>query len=78
MRGLTGYATLTLPDGQRRERDTFTCCHCQRIVHVKPFQREFTRCGMCDALICQQCVGKECVPFEKKLAAMEARRSYGV
>jgi hypothetical protein len=75
-RGLTGYATLTVPGEVVQERETFTCCHCQSIVHVRPFQRDFTRCSLCDALICPKCVGQKCVPFEKRLAAMEARRSY--
>jgi hypothetical protein len=82
MRGLTGYATITGPNGQVKEQDTFTCAHCNSVHHVKPFQRDFTRCGMCDALICEQCVGQKCVPFEKRLAEMEARynarRSYGL
>jgi len=71
MRGLTGYATLTGPFGPVKEADTFTCHHCNKVVHVKPFERRFTRCGMCDRLICEQCVGKGCDPFEKKLERME-------
>lgn len=82
MRGLTGYATLTGPEGVK-EADTFTCFHCQAIRHVKPFQRDFTRCAMCDNLICENCKARAvCDPFEEKLKRIEARgaalRSYGV
>jgi hypothetical protein len=31
-----GYMTITAPDARPIERDTVTCCHCQRIVIVKP------------------------------------------
>ena len=30
------YSILTAPDAPPLERDTITCVHCQRIVHVKP------------------------------------------
>lgn len=87
MRGLTGYATLTEPVGSVKERDTFTCAHCNRVRHAEPYargflvlcsngkyrQHEYVRCGNCDALICEQCVGKGCTPFEEQLKRMEAR-----
>lgn len=31
-----GYAIITDPDAPTREYDTVTCCHCQRIVFLKP------------------------------------------
>lgn len=85
MRGLSGYATLTNPLGSVRERETFTCGHCNSIRHTEPYARgflvpladgtfakhEFLRCGQCDRLICEQCAGKECLPFEKKLREHE-------
>lgn len=72
MRDISGYATLTMPFGTMKEADTFTCYHCNGVVHVKPRERDFTRCGICDHLICQPCRGKGCTPFEKKLEAHEA------
>ena len=68
MRGVTGYATWTGPLGTQ-ESDTFTCFHCNSVQHVHFGQRKFTRCGRCSELICQQCIGRGCVPFEKKLEA---------
>ena len=38
MRGTPNYAVWTEPDGQIRERDGFTCGHCQMIVLVAPRQ----------------------------------------
>ena len=31
-----GYAIIVDPDAPTREFDTITCCHCQRIVFLKP------------------------------------------
>jgi hypothetical protein len=85
LRGLTGYATLIDPDLGKKEADTFTCGHCQRIVAVKPYGQNLDelggRCGGCDQLICAACVDTgRCDPFEEKLkrfeAKAEARRSY--
>lgn len=82
MRNATGYAIWQGPDG-KREVDTFTCSHCQHIVHVAPRADPAEIggfCTMCSRHICKMCVGKECVPFEKRLEQMEARyhalRSY--
>lgn len=68
------------------ERDTFTCFHCNRVKHVKPRERPEDTGGLCKCcmkLICAKCVAAgNCVPFEKKLEAAEARdralRSYGM
>ena len=80
MRGLTGYATITSPEGMKREADTFTCAHCNTIVHVKPrgpLEELGGRCTICDSLICQHCVDtRTCDPFEKKLLRLEARKAY--
>jgi hypothetical protein len=81
IKGLSGYATLTHPTtGCVREADTFTCGHCQRIVHVRPkepLENLGGRCGVCDALICPACVKQmKCTPFEKKLERMERREQF--
>ena len=83
MRGTTGYATLFDPDfrgGHPKEADTFTCGHCNRIVHIKPMAPLGDlggRCGMCDTLICPDCVRTgQCDPFEEKLKRMETVKSW--
>jgi hypothetical protein len=95
-----GYAVITSPDpsnvnfdGFRCERisagtfesDTFTCCHCNRIIHVKPFapMDDFgSMCRNCMRMVCPTCADGPCVPFEKRLEAAEKRdralRSYGL
>lgn len=80
MRGVSGYATITSPEGFKREADTFTCGHCQKVVHIKPMaplDEVGGRCTVCDTLICPGCVttGK-CEPFEKKLRRLEERKRY--
>jgi hypothetical protein len=84
LRGTSGYATLYDPDfrgGHPKEADTFTCAHCNRIIHVKPkapLEDLGGRCNMCDDLICPDCVRTgQCDPFEEKLKRMEAVKSYG-
>ena len=66
------------------EVDTFTCCHCNRVIHVKPFapMDDFgSMCRNCMKMTCPTCADGPCVPFEKKLEAAEKRdralRSYG-
>lgn len=96
MRRPDGYATIvgdvrpgdvTLIDlhtGERHvetEVDTFACGHCQRVTHVRPYQRPEDiggGCRICQRNICGPCVDKGiCVPWEEMVAKMEARRSYG-
>lgn len=71
-----GYFVCTDPDGGVEEASTFTCSHCNRVVIVKPKADPGTiggLCYLCDKMVCPTCTGKSCVPFEKKLEAMEAR-----
>lgn len=82
---LTGYVRITGPDGTR-EHETFTCAHCQRIVHVPPRADPASMggvCKQCMGLICPACAARgRCDPFERKLEREEARarllRSAGV
>jgi len=81
MRGLTGYARLSGPDGTQ-EWDTFTCFHCNSIRHDDPKQQDTHWCYQCFNRICENCKARaRCEPFERKLERMEARaaarRSYG-
>lgn len=80
-----GYAFTFDVNGITQERSTFTCCHCNRIVFVKPKCDPADLGGMCKRcmkLECPDCVGKGCLPFEKQLEQKEKRdialRSYGV
>lgn len=86
MRQAQGYATLTDRESGKvtAERDTFTCNHCSRIVHVAPKADPASiggLCGHCLKMICPHCVGHGCTPWLEKLERMqaryEARRSYG-
>lgn len=79
VRGLSGYATLTDPafkGGHAKEADTFTCAHCNKIVHITymhPVDDLGGRCTICDGMICSKCVATgKCEPFEEKLKRMEA------
>jgi hypothetical protein len=80
IKGVSGYATLSGPFGMRKEADTFTCGHCQKVVHVtykKPIDELGGRCTVCDTLICPECVNTgTCEPFEKKLKRMETVKRY--
>ena len=74
-----GYIII---DGQmgRKEADTFTCGHCNKIVIV-PARASPTElgglCGCCDSLLCPDCVRDgRCLPLEVQLARLEALRSY--
>jgi hypothetical protein len=81
-----GYLVGLGPEGIEREADTFTCCHCNRVVPVGARERAadiggFCRC--CAGLICGPCVDDgRCRPLEKRLQAQERRaatlRSYGM
>jgi hypothetical protein len=77
-----GGAFVVSGPGKTRECDTFTCCHCNRIVRVPVKVRPEDLggfCTMCSKPVCPQCHAKgSCTPFEKWLDKVEARRSYGV
>ena len=71
-----GYAQLIGAGRTVKECDTMTCSHCNNIVHIKPMcdpAEVGGLCKMCMKYICPSCVGKGCVPFEKKLQEQEAR-----
>jgi uncharacterized protein YprB with RNaseH-like and TPR domain len=80
-----GYAFICDPVEGIREASTFTCVHCNTVVHVKPKTNpdEFgSMCRLCMKMVCRHCANLGCTPFEKKLEMMEKRdialRSYGV
>jgi len=84
MRNAQGCATISGPLGVVEEIDTFTCCHCNSIVHVrvgvKPDELG-SWCTLCGKMHCARQECQTCVPFERKMERMEAqcraRRSYG-
>lgn len=77
MRQPGGYAVIFEADGSKKEADTFTCAHCQRVVAVKPKAPPSESggwCGRCAKPICAGCaVGGTCTPFEKQLERIESR-----
>jgi hypothetical protein len=100
MRNPQGYAVIISPDpskaffdGLRQEHipagvveiDTFTCCHCNHVIHVKPraSMDEFgSMCRNCMKMTCPKCADGPCVPFQKKLEQAEhadyVRRQYAM
>lgn len=75
MRNAGGYAIITDASGGVKECDTFTCSHCNSVVHVpvKASPDDLGGfCRMCAKMICPRCVQTGlCDPFEKKLKRME-------
>ena len=66
-----GYVTIFEPDRKQQEYDTITCCHCQRVVLVKPntlarvylfpqldgrvLEEMGAACAKCGKPVCLQC-----------------------
>lgn len=77
MRNAGGYAIITDPYSATpvKECDTFTCAHCNGVVHVPapPAPMPGGYCFRCTKPICEPCTAHDCIPFEKKLEAMERR-----
>lgn len=59
-----------------KENSTSTCKHCQRITDI-PSQREMMKhvdiCRQCMGLICLECAGKPCTPWQRRIDEMEKR-----
>lgn len=80
MRKPGGRVTIVFPESGTRERDTFTCNHCQAIVTEEPGQvleDMGSQCKGCMGLICLVCSGRRaagetCKPWEKRLEEIEA------
>src|SRR5882724_5685517 len=81
MKKARGYTIICDPARPTQEIDTYTCCHCNRLVD-KPAGMSNTNdaigawCTCCDAAMCLQCVGKGCLPIERWLEQQETRRNY--
>jgi hypothetical protein len=82
MRKALGYGIIVDPaQCQPVEHDTFTCCHCSKVVPKAPYDPMgdkvlAARCTCCDALMCKECIGKGCRPVEKWLDQYEARNRF--
>lgn len=78
MRNAGGYAVWTYDiTGGNKERDTFTCVHCNSIVFVEPFQAAADSGGWCMSCakpICKNCAADgQCEPFLRRIEQEEAR-----
>jgi len=73
-----GLITVTDGDGRKTERETFTCCHCNRpSLTPPPGAPEVGFCPRCFARECIACAKKlngRCTPFERRLEQYEARQ----
>ena len=60
--------------GHETIRETFTCCHCNKVRVVPAKHEPFGFCNQCFARTCanDEC-GNRCSPFEKKLLEQESR-----
>jgi hypothetical protein len=82
MRAAQGTAIITDPNAPvvTRECDTITCCHCQKIVLVRPGQDASDAggfCRLCFKHTCGSCADAGvCTPFEAKLERMEGRKAF--
>lgn len=80
--GPGGHATWTDPGTGREHRaDTETCGHCNRIWIVRATTGEGSPggfCRLCMRAVCDVCERRgKCVPFERRLEAMEAKDAFG-
>jgi hypothetical protein len=81
MRKARGYL-VTRQDGKIiNEVDTFTCCHCDKIVDTPPGKSATSDgigawCHCCNAPMCLQCVGKGCTPIERWLEQCDIDAHY--
>jgi hypothetical protein len=58
-----------------REVHASTCAHCQRITEfasMRVMHQHVDICRACMKLICLECAGKPCRPWEKELERQEA------
>ena len=62
-------------NGAMLETSTFTCFHCNTVVHVLPKSdvNSVGFCKKCMKPICQKCASLPCIPFERQLEEIEAK-----
>lgn len=75
-----GYISIVDPVEGNREYETFTCFHCQHLIHFATRAQLSERsggCSMCSRVICLPCVEKgSCTPWEKQIEHMENRERF--
>lgn len=75
-KALTGLATLWGPYGEKQEKATFTCAHCQGVKRVEPFCDPADLGGLCKTCMGVICDKPECHercdPILKKIERDEA------
>ena len=83
MRRPGGYATVTEPGKRTMEVDTFTCAHCNRVVHCQGEHGQMASaydvgglCKSCMGLVCERCAAGGCSPLAARIEASERRRRY--
>ena len=75
----TGYITITDPGAPLLEMDTFTCCHGNEIVPVKPGMSiaDFAWCRKCMKPVCEKEICQvRCLPWERQMEEMENRGKF--
>jgi hypothetical protein len=76
-----GGQITVFDDSGERQRDTFTCYHCQRVIFVQPRQDPATLgavCKGCMRLVCAICAdardrGDPCTPWLRQMEIQEER-----
>jgi hypothetical protein len=65
----------TMVTSDQHEIDTWTCAHCNHVVHAPTRKRDtdYFFCRNCMARICDPCADHPCVPFMKQVEAQEER-----
>lgn len=70
-------------ESRLNEHDTITCAHCNQ-VYIVPHRHEESQarppaqfCFQCKDAICPSCVGKDCVPFMRRVDAVEKKQAHG-
>lgn len=74
-----GRITVTGPAKGTQESDSMTCTHCNKVWIVRSSNPTIKAdpggwCRNCMAMICPNCAGKECMPFQKALELYESRQ----
>lgn len=71
-----GVSQYFNPDGTMVEAHTSTCKHCSKMTEFPDKRRMLEHvdiCRQCMGLICLECVGKPCMPWQRRLDEMEKR-----
>jgi hypothetical protein len=70
-----GLIEITGPYGVETQHAS-TCAHCQKVstfASLRAMHEHVDVCRSCMKLICSDCAGKPCRPWEKEMERQEAR-----